>query len=75
MKDRSFHLGIFVLNAFVFEPLRNVTLKILTFKTAFLVTLVYGRRRGEVHAWTFQYLTHKNGWKKITVSQESVLFG
>ena len=73
MKDKSFYLGIFVLGAFVFEPLRNANLKIFTFKT--VMTLVSGGKTGEVHAWTFQYLKHKNGWKEITVSQESVLFG
>ena len=37
-----------------FEPLRKPSLKFLTFKTVFLITLASGRRRGEVHAWTFR---------------------
>ena len=36
------------------------------------MTLASGRRRGEVHAWTFRSLKHKSGWKEITVSPSSV---
>ena len=36
------------------------------------MTLASGRRRGEVHAWTFRSLKHKTGWKKVTVSPSSV---
>ena len=55
-----------------FEPLRKASLKILTFKTVFLMTLASGRSRGEVHAWTFRSLKHKTGWKEVTVSPSSV---
>ena len=55
-----------------FEPLKDAPLKILTFKTVFLMTLASGRRRGEVHAWTFRSLKHKSSWKEITVSPSSV---
>ena len=55
-----------------FEPLRKASLKILTFKTVFLMTLASGRRRGEVHAWTFRSLKHKTGWKEVTVAPSSV---
>ena len=55
-----------------FEPLKEAPLKILTFKTVFIMTLASGRRRGEVHAWTFRSLKHKSGWKEITVSPSSV---
>ena len=33
-----------------FEPIRETSLKFLTFKTVFLITLASGRRRSEVHA-------------------------
>ena len=56
-----------------FEPLRKASLKILTFKTVFLMTLASGKRRGEVHGWTFRSLKHKTGWKEVTVSPSSVL--
>ena len=42
-----------------FEPLKDASLKILTFKTVFLMTLASGKRRGEVHAWTYSFLRHK----------------
>ena len=54
------------------EPLKEVNLKILTFKTVFLMTLASGRRRGEVHAWTFKSLKHKTGWKEVTVAPSTV---
>ena len=55
-----------------FEPLRKASLKILTFKTVFLMTLASGRSRGEVHAWVFRSLKHKTGWKEVTVTPASV---
>ena len=55
-----------------FEPLKDAPLKLLTFKTVFLMTLTSGRRRGEVHAWTFKSLKHKTGWKEVTVAPSSV---
>ena len=51
-----------------FEPLKDAGLKILTFKTVFLMALAAGKRRGEVHAWTFSSLRHKPHWKEITIS-------
>ena len=54
-----------------FEPLKDASLKILTFKMVFLLTLAFGRRRGKVHAWTFKSLKHKTGWKEVTVAPSS----
>ena len=51
-----------------FEPLKDASLKVLTFKTVFLMALASGKRRGEVHAWTFSSLRHKPHWKEITIS-------
>ena len=51
-----------------FEPLKDASLKILTFKTVFLMALASGKRRGEVHAWTFSSLRHKPQWKEVTIS-------
>ena len=50
-----------------FESLRKASLKIETFKTVFSMTLASGKRRGEVHSWTFRSRKHKTGWKKVTV--------
>ena len=54
------------------KPLKDAPLKIMTFKTVFLMTLASGRRRGEVHTWTLKSLKHKTGWKEIMVSPSSV---
>ena len=51
-----------------FGPLKDASLKILTFKTVFLMALASGKRRGEVHAWTFSSLRHKPHWKEVTIS-------
>ena len=40
----------------------------------FIMTLASGRRRGEVHTWTFKSLKHRTGWKKITVAPSSVFW-
>ena len=42
-----------------FEPLKVASLKILAFKTVFLMALASGKRRGEVHAWIYSSLRHK----------------
>ena len=51
-----------------FEPLKDASLKIFTFKTVFLMALASGKRRGEVHAWTFSSFRHKPHWKEVTIS-------
>ena len=51
-----------------FKPLKDASLNILTFKTVFLMALASGKRRGEVHAWTFSSLRHKPHWKEVTIS-------
>ena len=65
-------LVLLALNKPPFEPVRKASLKILTFKTVSFMTLASGRRRGEVHAWTFRSLKHRTGWKEVTVSPSSV---
>ena len=77
VKDRNIpswdlSLVLLALTKAPFEPHKDAPLKILTFKTVFLMTLASGRRRGEVHAWTFRSLKHKTGWKEVTVSPSSV---
>ena len=55
------------------EPLKDASLKILTFKTVFLMALASGKRRGEVHTWTFSSLGHKPHWKEVTISPPAFL--
>ena len=40
-----------------FEPLREASLKHLTFKTVFLLALGSGKRRSEIHAWQHRNIT------------------
>ena len=51
-----------------FEPLGKASLNLLTFKTVFLLTLASGKRRGEVHAWTFSSLSYKDNWSQVTLA-------
>ena len=43
-------------------------LKILTFKTVFLLALASGKRRSEIHAWTFDSFIWKRDWSEVTFS-------
>ena len=57
-----------VLNMFMeipFEPIYSISLKHLTYKTAFLITFGSGARSIEVHALTYSCLSHNPDWSKI----------
>ena len=45
-----------------FEPLREASLKHLTFKTVFLLALGSGKRRSEIHAWQHKNIRHQLDW-------------
>ena len=51
-----------------FEPLTKADLKILTFKTVFLMALTLGKRCSEIHAWTFDSFSRKRDWSEVTFS-------
>ena len=51
-----------------FEPLAKADLKILTFKTVLLLALASGKRRSEIHAWTFDSFSRKRDWSEVTFS-------
>ena len=48
-----------------FEPLAKADLKILTFKTVFLLALASGKRPSEIHAWTFDSFSRKRIGHKL----------
>ena len=48
-----------------FEPLREASLKHLTFKTVFLLALGSGKRRSEIHAWQHKNIRHQSDWSKV----------
>ena len=47
-----------------FEPLREDSLKHLTFKTVFLLALGSGKCRNEIHAWLHKNIRHQSDWSK-----------
>ena len=50
-----------------FEPLREASLKHLTFKTIFLLALGLGKRRSEIHAWQHKNIRHQSDWSKVSL--------
>ena len=53
-----------------FEPLKEASLKHLTFKTVFLLALGSGKRRSEIHAWLHKNIRHQSDWSKVSLNQE-----
>ena len=50
-----------------FEPLQEVSVKHLTFKTVFLLALGSGKRRSEIHAWLHKNIRHQSDWSKVSL--------
>ena len=50
-----------------FEPLREASLKHMTFKTVFLLALGSGKRRSEIHAWQHKNIRHQSDWSKVSL--------
>ena len=50
-----------------FEPLKEASLKHLTFKTVFLMALGSGKRRSEIHAWLHKNIRHQSYWSKVSL--------
>ena len=50
-----------------FEPLREASLKHLTFKTVFLLALGSGKRRSEIHGWQHKNIRHQSDWSKVSL--------
>ena len=49
------------------EPLKEASLKHLTFKTVFLLALGSGKCRSEIHAWLQKNIRHQSGWSKVSL--------
>ena len=43
-----------------FEPIKEASLKLLTFKTVFLLALGSGKSRSEIHAWQNRNIRHQS---------------
>ena len=50
-----------------FEPLKEASLKHLTFKTVFLLALGSGKRRSEIHAWLHKNIRHQSDFSKVSL--------
>ena len=50
-----------------FEPLKEASLKHLTFKTVFLLALGSGKCRSEIHAWLHKNIRHQLDWSKVSL--------
>ena len=50
-----------------FEPLKDASVKHLTFKTVFLLALGSGKRRSEIHAWQQKNIRHQSDWSKVSL--------
>ena len=50
-----------------FEPIKEASLKHLTFKTIFLLALGSGKRRSEIHAWQNRNIRHQSDWSKVSL--------
>ena len=50
-----------------FKPLKEASLKHLTFKTVFLLALGSGKRRSEIHAWLHKNIRHQSDWSKVSL--------
>ena len=50
-----------------FEPIKEASLKHLTFKTVFLLALGSGKRRSEIHAWQRKNIRHQSDWSKVSL--------
>ena len=49
-----------------FKPLKKTSLKLLIFKTVFLLALDSGKRRIEIHDW-LKHIRHQSDWSKVSL--------
>ena len=50
-----------------FEPMKDTDLKHLTLKTSFLLALVSGKCRSEIHAWVANKVSNLGQWEKVAL--------
>ena len=50
-----------------FEPIKEASLKHLTFKTVFLLALSSGKRRSEIHAWQSKNIRHQSDGSRVSL--------
>ena len=57
-----------------FEPIKEASLKHLTFKTVFLLALGSSKRRSEIHAWQNKNIRHQSDWSRVSLYPSTVFF-
>ena len=50
-----------------FEPIKEASLKYLTFKTVFLLAMGSGKHKSEIHAWQNRNIRHQPDWSKVSL--------
>ena len=50
-----------------FEPIKEASLKHLTFKTVFLLAFGSGKHRSGIHAWQNKNIRHQADWSKVSL--------
>ena len=50
-----------------FEPIKEASLKHLTFKTFFRLALGSGKCRSQIHAWQNRNIRHQSDWSKVSL--------
>ena len=58
-------LVLYQLTKAPFEPIKEASLKHMTFKTVFLLAFGSGKRRSEIHVWQNRNIRHQSGWSKV----------
>ena len=66
---RSWNLSLVLhhLTKAPFEPIKEASLKHLTFKAVFLLALGSGKCRSEIHAWQNKNIRHQSDWSKVSL--------
>ena len=49
------------------EPLKEASLKHLTFKTVFLLAFCLGKHRSDIHVWLSKNIRHQSGCSKVSL--------
>ena len=61
------HWFLHQLTKALFEPMKEASLKHLTFKTVYLLALGSGKCRSEIHAWQNRNIRHQSDWSKVSL--------
>ena len=69
--DWNLVLVLEILSSHHFEPLHEISIKLLTYKTVFLVAMACSCRVSELHAIAFDKVTHTRDWSIVYLEAKS----